>query len=114
MSGCRDLPGRRAARMNSRTHPEYETRFRLEDWLEYERSLVRRGAQLENSDLALEKALTLRHVFHLPLRRAEGALRSLIALMGVELDVPDRTTLPRCSRGLAALLHRGPAVCLAP
>jgi hypothetical protein len=29
--------------MNSRVHPKYKTRYRVDNWPEYERSLVRRG-----------------------------------------------------------------------
>lgn len=39
--------------------------------------------------------LTLRLIFHLPLRQAEGFLTSLFALMGLDLPSPDHTTLSR-------------------
>jgi hypothetical protein len=42
-------------------------------------STGRRGGQLKFSDLAIETALTLRLVFHLPLRQVEGFVRSLFA-----------------------------------
>ncbi len=42
-------------------------------------------------------ALTLRTVFHLPLRQAEGFVGSLIRLMGLDLETPDHTTLSRRS-----------------
>jgi IS5 family transposase len=54
--------------------------------------------------LAIETALTLRLVFHLPLRQTEGFLRSLFNLMGAELDVPDHTTLSRRSATLNVAL----------
>ena len=41
----------------------------------------------------VESALTLRLLFHLPLRQAEGVLRSLCVLMGLDLRAPDHTTL---------------------
>jgi transposase len=113
--------------MNSRVHPKYKTRYRVTNWSEYERGLVqrgdvtiwlspeamdawkakpsgRRGAQPKFSDLAIETALTLRLVFHLPLRQAEGFLRSLFKLLGAELDVPDHTTLSRRSATLDVAL----------
>jgi IS5 family transposase len=99
------------------------------NWRDYERGLVqrgdvtiwlspealdtwkakpsgRRGAQPKFSDLAIETALTLRLVFHLPLRQAEGFLRSLVRLMSVNLDVPDHTTLSRRSASLDVSLTR--------
>jgi len=109
--------------MNSRVHPKYKTKYRVSNWPEYERGLVqrgdvtvwlsadaiaawtptrdgRRGGQRKYSDLAIETALTLRLVFHLPLRQAEGFLRSLLDLMDLSLEAPDHTTLSRRSSGL--------------
>ncbi len=40
-------------------------------------------------------ALTLRMVFHLPLRQTEGFLDSLLRLMEFDLKAPDHTTLSR-------------------
>ena len=54
-----------------------------------------RGAQRKYSDLAIESALTLRLLFHLPLRQAEGFLTSIFVLMGLDLRSPDHTTLSR-------------------
>ena len=47
------------------------------------------------ADVAIETALTLRLLFHLPLRQTEGFLHSLFAMMGLELASPDHTTLSR-------------------
>ncbi|MCP3915309.1 MAG: IS5 family transposase [bacterium] len=66
----------------------------------------KRGGQRRYSDLAIETALTLRLVFHLPLRQAEGFLGSLFNMMGVDLGVPDHTTLSRRGRDLNVKLHR--------
>ncbi|MFT7541605.1 MAG: hypothetical protein ACI9K5_002577, partial [Gammaproteobacteria bacterium] len=30
--------------MNSRVHPEYKTKYRITNWVEYDKALVRRGA----------------------------------------------------------------------
>jgi len=57
-------------------------------------------------DTAIETALTLRLLFHLPLRQTEGFLRSLLALMDLDLDVPDHTTLSRRARSLDVRLRR--------
>ena len=60
-----------------------------------------RGGQLRYSDLAIETCLTLRMVFHQPLRQTQGLMRSIAALLGVEIAVPDFSTLSRRGNGLA-------------
>ena len=115
--------------MKSRVHPKDKSRYRVTNWREYEKGLVqrgdvsiwlspeavdawkakpsgRRGAQPKFLDLAIETVLTVRLVFHLPLRQAEGFLGSLFRLMGVELDVPDHTTLSRRGASLDVSLAR--------
>ena len=66
------------------------------------------GGQQRFSDLAISTTLTLRLVFRLPLRQAEGFVRSVLASMDVDLEAPDHTTLSRQSRYLAVGLHRVP------
>src|SRR3954451_10641880 len=56
---------------------------------------TRRGAQFDYSDTAIQCLLTLRAVYHLTLRATEGFARSLLELMGLNLPVPDYTTLCR-------------------
>jgi transposase len=115
--------------MKSRVHPKYKTKYRVSNWAEYDRALVQRGSitlwisedavaswkpaptglrggQKKFSDHAIEIALTLRLVFNLPLRQAEGFLRSVLSLMGVDLESPDHTTLSRRSQGLNVQLDR--------
>ena len=115
--------------MNSRVHPKYKTKYRVGNWSEYERALMRRGdvtlwlsadaleawkpaptgrpaGPRKFSDLAVETALTLRLVFRLPLRQTEGFLRSVLTLMHVDLEAPDHTTLSRRSQGLDLALDR--------
>ena len=117
--------------MKSRVHPKYKTKYRVKNWASYDRTLVRRGditiwlapaaiaawepdragtlgAQRKYSDLAIESALTLRLLFHLPLRQAEGFLTALFVLMGLDLRVPDHTTLSRRGRHLDLSLRRVP------
>ncbi len=60
-----------------------------------------RGAQYTFSEGALQTALTLRLLYHLPLRQTEGFVASVLALMGLDLRVPDHTTLSRRQAGLA-------------
>jgi hypothetical protein len=57
-----------------------------------------RGAQPRYADLAIETALTLSLVFGLRLRQTEGLLGSVLQLMGLNLPVPDHTTLSRRTR----------------
>ncbi len=60
-----------------------------------------RGGQPFYSPLAILTALTLRAVFHLAYRQAEGLIGSIISLLGLTLRVPDHTTLSRRSSTLA-------------
>jgi len=57
-----------------------------------------RGGQPLYSDLAIESALTLGVVLGLRLRQTEGLLASALKLMGLDLTVPDHTTLSRRAR----------------
>ena len=53
------------------------------------------GGQARYSPMAIETALMVRLVFQQPLRQTEGLLSSLLGLMGVDLPVPDHTTISR-------------------
>ena len=44
--------------------------------------------------------MTLGRVFHLPSRQTEGFVRSLFALLNIDADVPDHTTISRRKAGL--------------
>jgi hypothetical protein len=59
-----------------------------------------RGGQPFYSPLAILTALTLRAVFRLAYRQAEGLIGSIISLLGLTLRVPDHTTLSRRSATL--------------
>jgi hypothetical protein len=74
-----------------------------------------RGGQAKYSDLAIATALTLRAVFRLALRQTEGLIGSILQLLGLDLAVPDHSTLsrraetlevprPRCGREPVRLL----------
>lgn len=63
-----------------------------------------RGGQPHYSDLAIELCLTLGLVFKQPLRQTQGLMRSIARLLGVEIAVPDFSTLSRRGNGLT--LHR--------
>ena len=108
----------------ARRHRIPPARYRVRNWREYEAGLKRRGdltlwldeaamagwqaprrstpgGQAWYSDAAVELVPTLRLVFHLALRQAEGFAASVLRLLGQELSVPDHTTLCRRGRGLA-------------
>ena len=58
------------------------------------------GGQPHYSDLAITTALTLRAVFHLALRQTEGLIGSVLQLLGLDLPVPNFSTLSRRARNL--------------
>jgi len=60
-----------------------------------------RGGQPRYSALAIATALTLRTVFRLALRQTEGLIGSVIHLLGLDLAVPDHSTLSRRAERLA-------------
>lgn len=53
------------------------------------------GASNDYSDLAIATFVTMKSVYHQPGRQTQGLLESLFELMGVELDVPDHSTVSR-------------------
>jgi hypothetical protein len=57
-----------------------------------------RGAQPHYSALANATGLTLRAVFRLALRQTEGLIGSIIHLLGLDLAIPDQSTLSRRQR----------------
>ena len=118
--------------MQSSVHPKYKTKYHVGTWPAYDRALVqrgditvwlapdaiatweavgvgKRGGQRQYSDLAIETALTLRLIFHLPLRQTEGFLTSIFGMLGLDLSAPDHTTLSRRGQHLDLPLRRAPA-----
>ena len=93
-------------------------RYAVRDWAAYDRALARRGdvtvwispdavagwrapaGRRTFSDAAIAAALTVRAVYRLALRQAEGLVASIFALLGLALPVPDHTTLSRRGRTL--------------
>jgi hypothetical protein len=65
---------------------------------------TRRGRHRTYSDVAVLCALTLREVYHLPLRSTAGLVRSLLSLLEADLPVPDYSTLSRRARHLGVSL----------
>ena len=114
--------------MRSRVPPTYKTKYHVGNWPAYDRALVQRGdvtlwlapeaittwaaagigtrrGQLQYSDLAIETALTLRLLFHLPLRQTEGFLTSIFSMLDLDLSAPDHTTLSRRGQHLDLTLR---------
>ena len=60
------------------------------------------GGQAHYSALAITTALTLRAVFRLALRQTEGLIGSILGLLGLDLAVPDHSTLSRRAETLEA------------
>jgi Transposase DDE domain len=58
------------------------------------------GGQPHYSALAILTGLCLRAVFRLALRQTEGLIGSIVGLLGLDLAVPDHTTLCRRADGL--------------
>jgi hypothetical protein len=100
-----------SARTKSYVTPKFKTKYKVWNWPAYEAAPRKRGdvtiwfdeaaadawnapasglpgGQRQYSDLAIVTALTLRTVFQLALRQAEGFVGSLIGLMGLDLDTP--------------------------
>ena len=75
-----------------------------EGWL-YQGS-QQQGHPIVFSDDAIQAALTIRAVYHLPLRQTEGFLLSIFDLLGTDLPVPDYTTLCKRAKDLCIDLPR--------
>jgi hypothetical protein len=105
----------------ARRHRIPRARYRVRNWPQYEAGLKRRGdltlwideaaiagwqaprrttpgGQARYSDLAIQLVLMLRLVFHLALRQVEAFAGSVLRLLGLDLFIPDHTTLSRRSR----------------
>src|SRR4051794_16842803 len=102
----------------ARRHHIPEQKRKVTNWREYDESLRRRGSvtvwfsdeavaaweaerrtsrggQPAYSDLAILTALTFKAVFRLAYRQTEGLIGSGIGLLGLDLAVPDHSTLCR-------------------
>jgi len=75
----------------------------LDTWLNTNHA-ARRGRQRLYADAAILCALTLREVYHLPLRATEGLVCSLMRLLTLDLPVPHYSTLSRRARFLQLTL----------
>jgi hypothetical protein len=109
--------------------PRQKALYRVKNWREYDKALVRRGSitfwlsddfetnwlytgekqrgsQFEYSDKAIEIMLTVKEVFHLTNRQTEGFVRSLFAMLKIDLPVPDHSTLSKRGRDLKVSLPK--------
>ena len=100
-------------------HGSKKPSYRLRNWSEYTQALRqrgsltlwveeaalcgwinptnsgKRGASDFYSEAAIHCCLTLKQIYHLPLRQLQGFIQSVLALMQVERPVPDYSTLSR-------------------
>ena len=107
----------------SRRHKIEKARYKVTNWPEYNKALRQRGditiwfteealavwhpaktgargRPREYSDLAIETALFIRQVFHLPLRQTEGFMNSLTRLMKSTISIPDYSSISKRSISL--------------
>ena len=120
---CRD-EGMPHKHNQDRRHKFDKARYQVKNWPEYDQALKNRGSltiwitpeaikgwrpeQVEKkrggqpvfSDVAIETGLTFRSHYKLGLRQTEGFLESIISLMGLNLSIPDHSTLSRRSKKL--------------
>jgi hypothetical protein len=109
--------------------------YRVKNWSDYDKALVQRGSitfwltddfekkwrhtgekqrgsQFDYSDQAILIVLTVKEVFHLTNRQTEGFMRSLFALMKVNLPVPDHSTLSKRGKDMKVNLPKKSNHCL--
>jgi len=113
-----------------RRHHIPKQRHRVTNWSEYDAALRQRGSstvwfteeaiaawraeprtthggQPRYSALAITMALTLRAAFRLPLRQTEGLIGSIVRLLGLDLAIPDHSTLSRRAETLERVREHG-------
>jgi IS5 family transposase len=119
-------------RSSKRPRTKRKRQYRIRNWSEYNAALVergsltvwldeealdgwsnrqksgKRGASQTYTDSAILCILTLQVVYRLPLRATEGLLISLFILLGLDLPVPDYSTLCRRRKRLSVPLCQTP------
>ena len=103
--------------------------YRVKNWSEYEKALLKRGSitfwmsddfektwlyvgekqrgsQFDYTDQAILIMLTVKEVFHLTNRGVEGFVRSLFRMMKNNLPVPDHSTLSKRGKDLKVNLPK--------
>jgi hypothetical protein len=104
----------------SRSHKFSKPKYKVNNWPAYNDALRRRGditiwfteaaitdwrpaktgahgRPLEYSDHAIETAILIRQVFHLPLRQTEGFMNSVASMMGAHISIPDFSCISKRS-----------------
>lgn len=104
----------------SRRHKFTKAKYKVTNWAQYNAALRRRGditiwfteaainewrpaktgargRPQEYSDHAIETAILIRQVFHLPLRQTEGFMVSLARLMNAAISIPDFSSISKRS-----------------
>ncbi len=105
-------------------------KYKIENWRDYNKSLInrgkitlwiqdgameswinlnksgKRGRSYRYSDKAMELCLTLKYLYKLPYRAAEGWVNSLFELMSIDLKSPSYTQMQRRSKKLNIKLKR--------
>jgi hypothetical protein len=118
------------AAASSKPEASVKVQYRVKNWPEYDRALVRRGevtvwfeesflqkhwrpagnglrgAPMQYSDTAIQVLLMLKAVYKLPYRALERFARSLVQLMGLDLAIPDHSHLSRRAQGLEVAIPR--------
>ncbi|HET6569233.1 MAG TPA: IS5 family transposase [Rhodothermales bacterium] len=118
------------SKRSTRRDAKPKAQYRVQNWHDYDRALVARGDltlwfdgdALETlwysehlhkagrpftySDTAIQTVLTLKAVFHMTNRSAEGFTRSLMRKLGYDLPTPDHTILSRRARTLTVAIAR--------
>ena len=104
----------------SRRHKIKKSRYKVTNWHDYNNGLRQRGdvtiwfteeaiadwhpvktgargRPQVYSDIAIETAVFIRQVFHLPLRQTEGFMNSLARVMKAEITIPDFSSISKRS-----------------
>jgi hypothetical protein len=104
----------------SRRHKIKKSRYKVTNWHDYNNGLRQRGdftiwfteeaiadwhpektgargRPQEYSDIAIETAVLIRQVFHLPLRQSEGFMNSLARVMKADITIPDFSSISKRS-----------------
>jgi len=131
MNGTDIIGSMKKKARNAKSKSTKKALYRVRNWSSYNKSLVQRGSitlwideevlaswhpeaegqrqrggQIKYSDQAIECLLMVKAVFQLPYRQAVGLGQSIIDILGVEVKVPDYTTLCKRSVDLAVSIPR--------
>jgi hypothetical protein len=112
-----------------RTQSRQKALYRVKNWTEYDKALVKRGSitfwigdgiekkwlyagkkqrggQFDYTDQAILIMLTVKEIYHLTNRGVEGFVSSLFWMMKINLPVPDHSTLSKRGKNLKVNLPK--------